>query len=138
MTLLRFQSFGGQASGPSTRFALSGSAPTKQPGRKNRACFPTGSGRRKRVSRPAAGLRWRRSARSIVCLLLGMGIAMTGIQFLTDEKGRKTAVVIDLKRHRALWEDFWDGLVSESRRKEKSIPYEEYRARRLKRSRPRG
>jgi hypothetical protein len=63
---------------------------------------------------------------------------MTGIQFLTDGKGRKTAVVIDLKKHRALWEDFWDGLVSESRRKEKGIPYEEYRAHRLKRGHPRG
>jgi hypothetical protein len=29
---------------------------------------------------------------------------MTGIQFLTDEKGRRTAAVIDLKVHRALWE----------------------------------
>jgi hypothetical protein len=63
--------------------------------------------------------------------------AMTGIQFVTDDKGRKTAVLIDLKKHRALWEDFWDGLVSESRRKEKSIPYQEYRANRSKRGRPR-
>jgi hypothetical protein len=63
---------------------------------------------------------------------------MTGIQFLTDEKGRKTGVIIDLKRHKAIWEDFWDGLVSESRRKEKSIPYDEYRTNRLKRTRPRG
>ena len=63
---------------------------------------------------------------------------MTGIQFLTDQRGRKTAVVIDLKKHRALWEDFWDGLISESRRKEKSIPYQQYRARRLKLSHPRG
>jgi len=30
---------------------------------------------------------------------------MSGIQFLTDEKGRKTAVLIDLKKHRAIWED---------------------------------
>jgi hypothetical protein len=30
----------------------------------------------------------------------------------------------------AIWEDFWDGLVSESRRAEKSIPYEKYPARR--------
>jgi hypothetical protein len=37
----------------------------------------------------------------------------------------------------AIWEDFWDGLVSESRRKEKGIPYEKYRATRLKRARPR-
>jgi hypothetical protein len=64
--------------------------------------------------------------------------AMTGIQFVTDEKGRKVAVQIDLKKYGAIWEDFWDGLVSESRRKEKGIPYEEYRANRLKRRRSRG
>ena len=46
---------------------------------------------------------------------------MTGIHFLTDEKGRKVAVQIDLKTHGAMWEDFWDGLVSESRRKERAI-----------------
>jgi hypothetical protein len=63
---------------------------------------------------------------------------MTGIQFVTDEKGRKTGVLIDLKKHGAVWEDFWDGLVSESRRKEKGIPYEVYRANRVKRARPRG
>jgi hypothetical protein len=49
---------------------------------------------------------------------------MIGIQFVTDEKGRKVAVQIDLKKHGAIWEDFWDGFVSESRRKEKGIPYE--------------
>jgi hypothetical protein len=64
--------------------------------------------------------------------------AMSGIQFVTDEKGRKVAVLIDLKKHGAIWEDFWDGLVSESRRKEKGVPYEQYRANRLKRIRRRG
>jgi hypothetical protein len=59
---------------------------------------------------------------------------MGGIQFLTDDKGRKVGVLIDLKKHGAIWEDFWDGLVSESRRKEKSVPYEQYRAARLKRA----
>ena len=58
-----------------------------------------------------------------------------GVQFVTDEKGQKTAVLIDLKKHKALWEDFWDGFVSESRRKEKAISYNEYRAPRLKRKR---
>jgi len=62
---------------------------------------------------------------------------MTGIQFITDEKGRKTAAVIDLKKHKALWEEIEDGLISESRRKEKGVPYEEYRATRLRRIRPR-
>jgi hypothetical protein len=47
----------------------------------------------------------------------------------------RRAVLIDLKKQRAIWEDFWDGLVSESRRKEKGIPYGQYRARRLKRTR---
>jgi hypothetical protein len=47
-------------------------------------------------------------------------------------------VLIDLKKHGAIWEDFWDGLVSESRRKEKSIPCDQYRANRLKRARTRG
>lgn len=34
--------------------------------------------------------------------------AMSGIQFVTDGKGRKTAVLIDLKKHGAALEDFWD------------------------------
>jgi hypothetical protein len=62
---------------------------------------------------------------------------MTGIQFVTDEKGRKVAVQIDLKKHRAIWEAFWDGLISESRRNETGISYERYRAGRLKRARRR-
>ena len=60
---------------------------------------------------------------------------MTGIQFVTDEKGRRVAVQIDLRKHKAVWEDFWDGFVAESRRKEKSIPYEDYRATRSKHKR---
>ena len=63
---------------------------------------------------------------------------MTGIQFVTDEKGRRVGVLIDLKKHGVTWADFWDGLISEPRRKEKGIPYEQYRANRLKRMRPRG
>jgi hypothetical protein len=73
-----------------------------------------------------------------LCRHLKDNEAMSGIQFVTDEKGRKVGVLIDLKKHGAVWEDFRDGLISESRRKEKSIPYEQYRARRLKRARPRG
>jgi hypothetical protein len=53
---------------------------------------------------------------------------MTGIQFITDEKGRRTAAVIDLKKHKALWEDFEDVLVSRSRRHEKRVPLERVKA----------
>ena len=53
---------------------------------------------------------------------------MTGIQYLTDEKGRKTATIIDLKKHRDLWEDIEDVLVSRSRQHEKRIPLEKINA----------
>jgi hypothetical protein len=60
---------------------------------------------------------------------------MSGIQFVTDDKGRKVAVQIDLKRYGAVLEDFWDGLISESRRKDKGIPIEKIKADLLKRGR---
>ncbi len=63
---------------------------------------------------------------------------MNGIQFITDDKGHKTAAVIDLKKHKALWEDIWDGLVSEARRKEKGIPLEKVKEDLVKRGRLRG
>jgi hypothetical protein len=37
---------------------------------------------------------------------------MTGVQFVTDRKGRKVAVLIDLKKHGARLQDFWDGFVN--------------------------
>ncbi|MBI4479522.1 MAG: hypothetical protein HY651_05825 [Acidobacteria bacterium] len=58
---------------------------------------------------------------------------MTGIQFVTDEKGRKVAVQIDLRKHRAIWEDIADVLVSHSRRHEKGIPLREVKADLVKR-----
>ena len=45
---------------------------------------------------------------------------MTGIQFVTDAKGRRVAVQINLKKHKALWEEIWDGLTSESRARHSS------------------
>ena len=46
---------------------------------------------------------------------------MSGIQYVTDENGRKVAVQIDLKTHRQLWKDINDILVSRSRRHEKRV-----------------
>jgi hypothetical protein len=43
---------------------------------------------------------------------------MSGIQFLVDAKGEKTAVQIDLRRHGELWEDFYDALIARQREKE--------------------
>jgi hypothetical protein len=63
---------------------------------------------------------------------------VSGIQFVTDEKGQKVAVQIDLKKHGAVLEDFWDGLISESRRKEKGISLGKLKAGLVKRGRLRG
>jgi hypothetical protein len=53
---------------------------------------------------------------------------MKGIRFVIDEKGRKVAVLIDLKKHRELWEDIEDVLVSRSRRQERRIPLAKVKA----------
>jgi hypothetical protein len=60
---------------------------------------------------------------------------MTGVQFVTDDKGRKVAVLIDLKKHGARLQDLWDGLISESRRREKGIPLEKIKADLIRRGR---
>ncbi|HUD13944.1 MAG TPA: hypothetical protein VMQ56_09850 [Terracidiphilus sp.] len=58
---------------------------------------------------------------------------MTGIQYVTDEEGRRVAVQIDLREHAELWEEFEDLLVSESRRNEESIPVEQVEAKLIQR-----
>jgi hypothetical protein len=63
---------------------------------------------------------------------------MNGIQYVTDGKGRRVAVLINLKKHGARLQDLWDGLISESRRKEKGIPLEKVKADLIKRGRLRG
>jgi len=52
-----------------------------------------------------------------------------GFQFLVDEKGDKSAVLIDLKKHRRLWEDFYDLMIFESRRGESRVEWEGARKR---------
>lgn len=66
------------------------------------------------------------------------GLSMNGIQFITNEKGRKTAAVIDLKKHKELWEDLQDVLVSRSRRHERGIPLQRVKASLVKRGKSRG
>ena len=43
---------------------------------------------------------------------------MPGIEFLLDRKGRRKAVLIDLKKHKQLWEDLYDAYLAHDRRKE--------------------
>jgi hypothetical protein len=57
---------------------------------------------------------------------------MRGVQFLVDDDGEKTAVLIDLKKNAELWEDFYDVAVTRSRAKEPRESLEDVR-RRLRR-----
>jgi len=43
---------------------------------------------------------------------------MQGIQFVTNEKGQKVAVQINLKKFGELWDDFYDNLLARQRAKE--------------------
>lgn len=52
------------------------------------------------------------------------GTALKGIQFLTDSRGKKTAVQIDLKEHGKLWEDFYDVLIARQRKDEPRESFE--------------
>ena len=40
---------------------------------------------------------------------------MEGIQFVTNDKGKRVAVMIDLKRYGELWEDFYDSVTARAR-----------------------
>ena len=58
-------------------------------------------------------------------------MATTREQFIVDEKGKKTGVVLSLRRYQRLMEDLHGLAVVAERRTEKPIPTEEIR-RRLK------
>ena len=46
---------------------------------------------------------------------------MQGIHFITNQKQEKVAIMIDLKQHRALWEDLEDVLIASQRAEEDTI-----------------
>jgi len=62
---------------------------------------------------------------------------MKGIQFVIDDTGKKTAVIINLEEWGELWEDIYDILVSESRRGEPTVRWEELRAEVMGEEKPR-
>ncbi len=43
---------------------------------------------------------------------------MEGIQFVTNAKGKKIAVMIDLQKYGEVWEDFYDGVTARLRANE--------------------
>jgi hypothetical protein len=59
---------------------------------------------------------------------------MKGVYFVVDEEGNKKAVLIDLEKNRALWEDFYDTLQARERDGEPQESLEEAKKKVLRRS----
>ena len=45
-------------------------------------------------------------------------VEMPGVEFLVNDRGERRAVLIDLKKHGALWEDLYDAYLVHARRRE--------------------
>ena len=60
---------------------------------------------------------------------------MKGVQFVVDDSGKKKAVIIDLEEWGELWEDIYDILISEQRRGEPNVQWEELKAEALREER---
>ncbi len=63
---------------------------------------------------------------------------MRGIEYVVDEKGKKKAVVVDLKVHRDAWEDFYDNLVADMRVQEPRISFNSLKTKLKKKGKIRG
>lgn len=50
---------------------------------------------------------------------------MKGVEFIVDDEGKKKAVLIDLKKHGEIWEDFYDTLLVKERESEPRESLEE-------------
>jgi len=57
---------------------------------------------------------------------------LRGVDFVVDEYGEKKAVIINLKQHRILWEDFYDTLLAQERQNEPRETLDEVRKRVLR------
>jgi hypothetical protein len=54
---------------------------------------------------------------------------MEGIQYVTNEKGKKVAVQISLKKLGDVWEDFYDNLLADKRANEPRESFESVKER---------
>jgi len=59
---------------------------------------------------------------------------MSGVKFLVNDAGKKTAVMLDLRKHGRVWEDIYDRLLIESRRHEPRLSLEQVRKRLARRT----
>ena len=51
-------------------------------------------------------------------LLFSLGEKVKGIQFVSNDRGQKVTVQINLQKYGEIWEEFYDSLVARSRAKE--------------------
>ena len=58
---------------------------------------------------------------------------MEGVQFLTNDKGERVAVQIDLRKHGDIWEDAYDSLTARKRSKEPRESLDSVKERLIKR-----
>jgi len=63
---------------------------------------------------------------------------MQGIHFVTDEKGQKVAVQLDLELYGDLWEDLYDQITARKRANEKREPIDAVRRRLVESGKLRG
>jgi len=63
---------------------------------------------------------------------------MEGIHYVTNEKGERVAVQINLRKLGEVWEDFYDNLIAKRRAKEPRESLESVRARLRKRGKING
>ena len=63
---------------------------------------------------------------------------MEGIHFVTNDKGERVAVLIDLGKYGEFWEDFYDALTLEERKRDKRLPLSEVKKRLVKSGKLRG
>ena len=49
---------------------------------------------------------------------------MTGLHYITDEKGKRIGVQIDLRKHGDFFEDFYDAWMVEHRKDDERISWE--------------
>ena len=63
---------------------------------------------------------------------------MKGVNYITDERGNKTAVVISMKNYKEEIEDFLEGLEAQNRIGEPSVNFEKAVSKILKEKSPNG
>ena len=55
-------------------------------------------------------------------------VQLKGVQYVTDNAGKRTAVIISLEEWGELWEDIYDVLVSQARKDEPAVSWETLQA----------